>query len=43
MFVRRIDFISVSVIVLLDFRTVPTVWYFRIVPTVWYFRIVLTV
>jgi hypothetical protein len=36
MFVRRIDFISVSVIVLLDFRTVPTVWYFRIVPTVWY-------
>ena len=30
-------------IFLLDFRTVPTVWYFGTVPTVWYFGTVPTV
>ena len=43
MYVRGIDFSSLSAICLLDFRIATTVWYFRIAPTVWYFRIVPTV
>ena len=32
-------FMPMSTIFLLDFQTVPTVWYFRTVPTVWYFSV----
>jgi hypothetical protein len=35
--------LPLSMIFLLDFRTVPTVWYFKTVPTVWYFRTVTAV
>ena len=35
--VLLISTLSLSTISIVDFRTVPTVWYFRTVPTVWYF------
>jgi hypothetical protein len=41
--VLEVSILPLSTIFLLDFGTVPTVWYTRTVPTVWYFRTVLTV
>ena len=43
MYVLGVSVLSLSVIYLLDFETVPTVWYFGTVPTVWYFGTVPTV
>ena len=42
-FVLEVSMLPLSTILILDFGTVPTVWYFRTVPTVWYFRTVPTV
>ena len=36
-----VSILHLSTIFLLDFGTVPTVWYFRTVPTVWYFLFII--
>jgi hypothetical protein len=44
-FVFEVSILSLFMIFLLDFRTVPTVWFFlldfKTVPTVWYFLFIL--
>jgi hypothetical protein len=42
-FVLWVSILPLSTILILDFGTVPTVWYFGTVPTVWYFGTVPTV